>query len=177
MPKRTRTKSLQLTWFGPEIAATVEKSMEPGLFAMGDTVLDRAKARAPRRSGLLRESGFVATARRTSYVQRPRDRRRKEMTRIMGGVGPKQALVGFASWFSNLLEDTGAKPHVIPYQARTNRARRRKTLQIPGVGFRKRVTHPGMRSQPFLGPALDGAKKEGAEAFAAEVRRRLEAMR
>lgn len=174
MAKRTVTKHVKMDWYGDEIAHAVQRAMEPGLWAMGDAVRDRAVGRAPRRSGRLKESAFIATEKRTDYQRGKGDRRRRQMTRILSAVSPKAVLVGFAVWYSNLFEDTGAKSHGIPYVARTSRARRRKTLQIPGIGFRKAVVHPGFGREPFLAPALEAAKGEAAEEFAAEVRRRLE---
>ena len=175
MPKRTTNKNLKLDWWGPEIADVVRSATEPGLWAMGQTVKRSAERRAPSRTGALASSGFVATIKRTDYVRKRGDRRRRAMVRILGKVTATTALVGFGAWYSNLYEDTGAKAHGIPYVGKTARARRRKTLQIAGIGFRASARHPGVRAQPFLGPALDASKGEAAQDFADEVKRRLEA--
>lgn len=174
MPKRIKSKHVGLSWYGDEIAETVKRSMEPGLWAMGGALLHAAQGRAPRRSGRLRDSGFIATADRTDYRRGRGDRRRRELARLMGQVSPKSVLVAFAVWYSNLIEDTGTKRHAIPYVPRSTGGRVRRTLRIPGIGFRKRVSHPGFRSTPFLGPALDASKDTASEAFAREVHKRLE---
>lgn len=175
MPNRTKTKTLGLSWYGPEIEEIVRESTEPGLWAMGQTIKRAAARRAPSRSGALADSGFVATLRRTDYMRKRGDRHRKTMTRILQRVTAQTALVGFGAWYSNLYEDSGARAHAIPYVGKTARTRRRKVLRITGVGFRSSVRHPGVRAQPFLGPALDASKGEAAEEFVAEVKRRLEA--
>jgi len=165
-----------LSWYGPEIEAEIKRSMEPGLWAMGGALANAAQGRAPRRSGRLRDSAFIATAQRTDYRRGRGDRRRRELVRLMSAVSPRSVLVAFAVWYSNLIEDTGTKRHAIPYVPKSSGGRVRKTLKIPGLGFRKRVTHPGFRSTPFLGPALDASKDKASEAFAKEVRKRLERM-
>lgn len=174
MARKTRTKSVALSWLGPEIEQSVRTAMEPGLWAMGDAVRDKAKGRAPRASGRLRDSAFIATSKRTDYRRGRGDRRRKQMAQILGRVTPMSVLVGFAAWYSNLFEDSGARRHEIPYKPKSNRGRVRKTLQIPGIGFRKRVSHPGFKARPFLGPALEATKNEAVGDFADEVKRRLE---
>jgi hypothetical protein len=174
MPKRTKMKNLALSWYGPEIESIVRGATEPGLWALGQVVKRAAESRAPRSSGTLQASSFVATTKRTDYVRHRGDRHKRTMTRILQKVTPTTALVGFGAWYSNIYEDTGAKRHAIPYVGKTGRARRRKTLQIPGVGFRTGVSHPGVKPQPFLAPALEATKASGTEAFAREVREELE---
>ena len=174
MPKRTRTKKIDMAIYTPEILQSVERGIEPGLWAMGDAVRDRAVDKAPRRGGRLRDSAFIATKSRTDYSRGRGDRRRKQMAQILGSVGLKSVLVGFAVWYSNLFEDSGAKRHAIPYKPKTNRGRVRKVLKIPGIGFRRSVSHPGLQAKPFLGPALESAKNDAMGDFAAEVRKRLE---
>jgi hypothetical protein len=174
MSRHTKIRSYELTWYGPEIAKVVERAQEPGLWAMGKTLIAAAQRRAPRASGRLQDSGFVATARRTDYKRGRGDRRRKEMVRLLSSVGKDQALIGFAAWYSNLLEDTGAKVHAIPYVAKTGKARKRKVLLIPGIGYRRRVMHPGMKRQRFLSPAVDAARGAAADDFAQAIERELE---
>ena len=174
MAKRTHTKHMKVTTFGDEIAGTVRAALEPGLWAMGDTVRDRARDKAPQRTGRLKDSGFVATVKRTDYSRGRGDRRRREMSRLLGAISPKSVLIGFAVWYANLIEDTGSKGHAIPYKPKSSRGRVRKVLKIPGIGFRRRVAHPGQRAQPFLGPALEAAKNDAMGEFAGEVRKRLE---
>lgn len=174
MARRTSTKNMSLNWYGDDIVRIVGRASEPGLWAMGRTLVSAAARRAPRASGRLADSGFVATVKRTDYQRGKGDRPRRQMAAHLSKVKEGKALIGFSAWYSNLFEDTGAKAHAIPYVARTSRARRRKTLQIPGIGFRRRVVHPGLRRKPFLAPAVDATKDEGARAFAREVERRLE---
>lgn len=175
MAKRFGTKNISLDWYGDDIARLVQRASEPGLWAMGQVLVKAAARRAPRSSGRLADSAFVATTKRTDYQRGRGDRPRRQMAAHLNRVKEGRALIGFAAWYSNLFEDTGAKTHTIPYVARTSRARRRKTLLIPGIGYRRRIQHPGLRRQPFLGPAIDASKEDGARAFAKEVERRLEA--
>jgi len=168
MASEQRTKNISLNWFGDEIAAEIKQHKEAGLWAMGGVILEDAQGRAPRASGRLRASGFLLSTKRTTHHKQMGDRRR--MPQAKAGT----VLVGFASWYSNLFEDSGVKRHAIPYAGRSGRGRKRKALQIDGLGFRSAVNHPGMRRRPFLAPAVDASKDEGAAAFALLVRRKLE---
>jgi len=168
MARKQRTKNISLDWFGDEIAATVKQHEEAGLWAMGSVILEDAQGRAPRDSGRLRASGFLMSTKRTTHHKQKGDRRRMPQPRA-GTV-----LVGFAAWYSNLYEDSGVKRHAIPYVGRSGRARKRKVLQIEGLGYRSAVMHPGVKRRPFLAPAVDASKDEGAEAFAKLVRGKLE---
>jgi len=168
MARKQRTKNISLTWFGDDIAATIKQYEEPGLWAMGEVILEDARSRAPRASGRLRASGFLLSTKRSTHHRQKGDRRRMPPPKA-GTV-----LVGFASWYANLFEDSGVKRHAIPYVGRSGRARKRKVLQIEGLGFRSAVMHPGMKRRPFLAPAVDATKDEGAEAFARLVRGKLE---
>ena len=161
MPDRSKRKNLALSWYGPEIQNIVREATEPGLWALGQVVKRAAESRAPHKSGTLANSSFVATIKRTDYVRKRGDRHKRTMTRILQRVNAQTALVGFGAWYANIYEDSGAKRHAVPYVGKSGRARKRKTLLIPGVGFRSRVSHPGVRRSPFWDRRWRPRKRRG----------------
>lgn len=163
MSTKTRHKQISVDYFGPEIERALEQGGEPALWAMGDELLDAARRRAPRDSGRLRASGYVETERRSSYRRQHGDRKRRP------DVKRGAAVVAFASWYSNLFEDTGAKAHAIGGSGRS-----RRRLHIPGVGYRMSARHPGHKRQPFLGPALEATRTGMVDEYCDELRKRLE---
>lgn len=160
--------SVALHWYGDDLARIVRADDERGLWAMGQIVLREAERRAPSESGRLRRAGYVATSARSSYQRQARDRRK------LPAVRRNSVLVAFAAYYSNLLEDTGAPRHDIPYKASTRRRKARKVLLIPGIGLRRRVSHPGHRRRPFLGPALDALETRITQEYAQAMGRSIE---
>ena len=166
-----RRNVLELNWYGDEFLALIEEFADEGLFAAGEILLARAKARAPHRAGGLINSGYVATRKRSTYVKRARNYRKEFPV-----DREKNVMVAFAAFYGNFLEDSGAKPHRIPrlVSAKARGGRARKGVYIPGVGFRKSAQHPGFRRRPFLGPALEETQTTMVETLAAVLRGKAE---
>jgi hypothetical protein len=117
--------------------------------------------RAPVRSGRLKASGYVATAGRTTYARRPRDRRR--LPRPRAG----EVVVAFAAHYARYVE-AGARAHVIEPVAR-------RAVVVGEAGPRRRAAHPGIGRRPFMGPALAGLRERGGQALVEAMRRVIEA--
>jgi len=166
--KRTRTKTFDLTWFGDDYAAAVESGTEPGLWALGNLVLDEAQRRAPKRTGRLERSGYVATTARSSYARQTRDRARLPRPKA------QQVLVAFAAFYAKILEGGATTAHAIPGTGRRSVRGASKVLKIPGIGYRAAVMHPGAKRRAFLGPALESVKQQGTEVLVQEIRKQIE---
>ena len=143
------------------IAANVQAANRSAAFAAAQLLRDRAKFRAPRRTG--------QSARKIVAVRK----------RGTPGVG--LSLVGFrrSAFYLQILEK-GAKPHPIPkgggnvgltskiINPRTRarigtRTKKRAVLAFVSKGtlfFRPRVQSPGVRKRPFLLPAFAASRQE-----------------
>lgn len=162
MGRRYRGKGYSIEWFGDDLARTVDRHNDAAMYAGGQVLKRAAAARAPVRSGTLRDSGYVQTDTRTDYRKGRRDRRTLFRKRGAGGV-----LVAFAAFYANMFEDSGVKRHRVPRKGY-------KVLRIPGVGLRSVAQHPGMKARPFLGPALEANKETITRAFAGELEDAIE---
>jgi len=172
MATRGKTKNVKWEFLGEEIVKIVNEQGEPALWAGGQLIKREAQARVPQRTSETRRSIYVETSERTDYRKGRRDRRYGRLkVRSRDSV-----LIATGTWYGNLLEDSGAGAHQIPYKGRTVRRNgsRRKVLKIPGVGYRRVVSHPGMHQKPFLGPALDAVQGTLAAEMAGEYNKALE---
>lgn len=167
-----RNTVFELHWYGDDFVKLVEASTDEALFAAGEILLEKAKAKAPRRSGHLANSGYVKTRRRSTYLKTSTvDRKEMPVDR------DKTVMVAFAPFYGNYFEDSGVKPHPIPKVRKRRMAKGLETAQavnIPGVGWRRRVQHPGFRRKPFLAPALEETKDSMAVELATVLRERGE---
>ena len=137
-------RSVKIDWFGDELQKAIDDAKEPALWAAGQILKRDAQANAPTNTGRLKESAFVATSERNDYRKGKRDRKRIPVPAKDG------VIVGFGVWYSNLLEDTGAKAHKIP-------RKNRKILKIEGRYYSS-ANHSGFKRKPFLAPALEQNK-------------------
>lgn len=105
-------RSVKLTFNAEQIAQALNDEQDAALLVGASIVLDSAKAKAPRLSGELRESGYVATPSRSTY--QPGNRRRKEVKKIKRG----EAVVGFSAFYAGYVEvgtkTAAAKPYLRP---------------------------------------------------------------
>jgi len=145
----------KVEWHGDDILKQFEQADDDALFAGGEALLEVAKAKAPVDDGDLRESGYVATASRSSYTKR---RGHRKEVRPADGI----AAVAFAMFYAHIVETTGARAHTI-------KAQPGKRLQI-GKTLVSQVRHPGMQARPYLRPALDESGDKIAEAIAGSLR-------
>lgn len=180
MAKRRRggrrvAQRVELTWYGDDFLATVERYGDDALFAAGEVVQREAEQRAPRgRTGNLRKSGYVSTATRSSYVSRRYWRREKKPPK--GG-----ATIGFTAPHAHLVEG-GRKRRAgkfgprgdVRYQG-TLRRTGKKALRI-GDQLRARARRSAMSARPFLAPALEAARETMMRELAGVLRKRLEQM-
>lgn len=160
---RRGIQKVDVTLYGDEYMAIVEKYGDDAMFASGEVVLREAERRVPRgRTGNLAKSGYVATRSKSTYVRRRYWRREK--TPPKGG-----AVVGFTAPHAHLLESGRRKRGVIqPSKGGTRRA-----LRINGA-VRSSSKFNRMSSRPFLGPALEATQKTMADELAQVLRTRLE---
>lgn len=81
---------------------------------------------------------------------------------VTANIGPS----GKTSYIANFLE-FGTAPHTI-------KAKRGKQLYVPGIGFTKRVDHPGSPPHPFMRPAFDTQVNAAIEAFKTSLLKSIE---
>lgn len=159
---RRSIQRVELAWYGDEFEALVERHGDEALFAAGQIVLAEAVRRAPRRSGALARSGYVATAGRSTYQRRRYWRKEKKP--------PKNgAVVGFTAPHAHLMESGRRKRGVIQPTKRSGK----RALKI-GERIVARSRFNRMSSQPFLGPAVEATKETMVQELANVLRRRLE---
>lgn len=162
---------VDVTLYGDEFMAIVEKYGDEGMFAAGEVVLREATRRAPRgRTGNLAKSGYVGTRSKSTYVKRAYWRKEKQAAK--GG-----AVVGFTAPHAHLMESGRRKRGVIKprgdvtYQGVLRRTGKR-ALNIKGQ-IRATSRFNRMSSRPFLGPALDATKETMVQELANVLNRRL----
>lgn len=146
-------------WYGDQVFAEIRKATPDALFAAGEKLIAAAAARAPRASGFLAESGYVASETRSTY--RASKRHRKAIKPSSGGV-----IAGFAAINAAWVE-YGTRPHTIGKDGRILRLR-------DGTFRRGPFRHPGTPARPFLRPALDELKGDMSITIAERVRRKVD---
>lgn len=98
-------------WFGDEFLKQVREVTPEGLFAGGELLVDAAASRAPRASGDLAKSGYVAIEGKSTYQRRKKYNKQAKPPK--GG-----AVVGFAAFYARYVEfgtkNISAKPFFRP---------------------------------------------------------------
>lgn len=120
-----------------------------GLTAAAAVVRDEARLRAPRQSGKL------AKAIRSGSPKRRQD----------GNYAISVRLTGNNHAFLGLFFEYGVAPHMIPKPKKGEAKAPRVVFRIDGKFVSGPISHPGIRPQPFLLPALDAKAAEAVQAF------------
>jgi HK97 gp10 family phage protein len=144
------------------LPATIEGNvMRGGLRAGTKIFADLAKAAVPVDDGDLKKSVRVRT----------RNRRGQLSASVV--AGNKKA------WYAHLIEfgtasfyEGRGKTVGKPYEIKPSKKSKSKALKF-GDNFAASVTHPGIKPQPFMRPALDDGSADAVEAMAEYIRRRL----
>ena len=92
------TTIFEMQWYGDALIREIQNQSTDALFEGGLLLLEDAKRRAPELSGRLRESGYVSSAKRSTYVYRhgyKKERKPKD-----DGI----VAVGFSAPHSHLVE-------------------------------------------------------------------------
>ena len=146
------------------LPSRVEANILRGAVRAGQKVVaDKAKAEVPEDTGDLKRSIRVKTdfrAARRGYVRAD----------VVAGNA--------AAWYAGLIEfgtgpfysGPGTTSKRAPYVIKPTR--REGALYFGGV-IREAVTHPGIRPQPYMGPAAELLDGPALNAFVAYVQRRL----
>lgn len=104
------SKLAKVTWYGNEIIKKIVTSGDDILFDAGETLLEEAKGRVPKDTGELRDSGYVSSAKRSSYQTRDEGYRPEGRPQKSGVV-----VVGFAWWKRHFAEFGTAKMRARPF--------------------------------------------------------------
>ena len=168
---RRGIQRVDINLYGDEFLAIVEKYGDEAMFAAGQIVLSEAIRRAPKRTGKIAKSGYVATGSKSTFVKRRYWRNEKKP--------PKNgAVVGFTAPHAHLMESGRRKRGVIRPRGDVTyegvlRRRGKRALSING-SVRATSKFNRMSSRPFLGPALDASKEMLVNELAQVLRTRLE---
>ena len=145
-----------------QLPAKIEGNVMRGALRAGARVMENdARARVPVKSGALQKSIRIRFARRSQ---------RYGWLRMHVVAGDKTAWYahmieyGTASYYAGTGQTVGG-----PYEIRPANA---QSLFFAGL-FRQQITHPGIRPQPFMRPALDMNATAAIDAMADYIRKRL----
>ena len=145
------------------LPARIEANIMRGAVRAGSKVLaDSAKSRAPVDSGDLKKSIRVSTRSRRGQVS------------ASVRAGDKRAFYahmveyGTASFYTGDGKSVGG-----PYKISPTKTQTPKQAVSFDTTARASVTHPGIRPQPFMRPALDNDSQNAVQAVADYVRGRL----
>jgi HK97 gp10 family phage protein len=145
-----------------QLPAKIEGNVMRGALRAGVNVLKKeAEAHVPVKTGALRKSMRISFARKSQ---------RYGWLRAHLKAGNKEAWYahlieyGTASYYSGTGKTVGG-----PYDIRASKG---KSLFFAGI-FSQVITHPGIRPQPFMRPALDKAAAPALDAVAHYIRNRL----
>lgn len=151
--------NVRVRWNGAMIKRTADGSVDDALYAGASFLLNATLPRVPKRTGRLAQSGYAASATKSSY--------RKGSVRQKRAVRPRhgEGAVAFASSVAHLVE-AGAKAHVIKPK--------RKKFLVFGGRYSKAVQHPGHKGRRFLRKSWRAAKDRVGEIVAKGVAKELD---
>lgn len=85
-------------WYGDDLIKRIMSHADDALFEAGELLVKDAAARAPKKSGTLRKSGYVSGKNRSTY------RRNKQHKRERKHKGEGVVVVGFAAFYAHMVE-------------------------------------------------------------------------
>ncbi|MEZ4684197.1 MAG: HK97 gp10 family phage protein [Caldilineaceae bacterium] len=97
--KPNQSNTMLITWYGDAIVNAIHNDINDALFVAAQMVIDAAAPKAPRDSGMLQESGYVATADNSTYHFDPKSHE-KEVRPQYDGL----AVAAFAAPHAHLIE-------------------------------------------------------------------------
>lgn len=108
--KPNQNNTMVVNWYGDEIAQDIYDEINAALFAAGELLILSASAKAPRLSGTLAESGYVATKDKSNYHFDPKHYEPEVRPEIDG-----LAAIAFAAPHAHLVEYGTVKMDAQPY--------------------------------------------------------------
>lgn len=103
------TANFEMQWYGDSLIKEIQDQSEDALFEGGLLLLEDATRRAPEFTGRLKESGYVSSNKRSTYVYRHGFK--KERKPHEDGI----VAVGFSAPHSHLVEFGTRKMRARPY--------------------------------------------------------------
>lgn len=103
MAKRTKGSKQQgyvVEWFGDEIEHALNSEIDDALFEAALTLVELARAKAPRDEGTLQESGYAASVTQSTYRKRPYhkgERRPRQGVAVAAFSAPHSHLIEFGT--------------------------------------------------------------------------------
>lgn len=111
MTKRTKGSKQQgyvVEWYGDEIEGALQGEIDDALFEAAQALVELARAKAPRDKGTLQDSGYAASATKSTYVKRPYHKGERR-------VGRGVAVAAFSAPHSHLIEFGTRKMSAQPF--------------------------------------------------------------
>ena len=99
---------MPVKWYGDELLKQIEAHSPEGFFDGAQMLVDAAASRAPRQSGDLVNSGYVATEEKSTY--KDKKIHNKEVKPPKGG-----AVAGFAAFYARFVEYGTKKKSAKPF--------------------------------------------------------------
>lgn len=97
-----------VAWYGDDLLKQIREATPEGLFAGAEMLVDSAKAKVPRKTGNLAESGYAATSEQSTYK---RDKRHNKEIKPKEG----QAVAAFAMFYAGFIEYGTRKKAARPF--------------------------------------------------------------
>lgn len=166
MPRKRRTKILELTWYGDDFLQVIDDRGQDALVAAAEFVMAEALRRVPRRSGMLARTAYWATSKKSTWRKlRPYQKKAKRVP------NDHTIVFGFSAKYSHLVERK-SKAHTLAPRAKRGVG---KAMNVWSFGkIRAKAEHPGNKAHRFFGPALEATRKEMVEHVATKLRVHLE---
>lgn len=166
MPRKRRTKVMELTWYGDDFLKIIDERGQAGLQAAAEFVMAEAMRRVPRKRGTLADTAYWATSKKSTW--RKVQFGQKKAKRV---PDDNTIVFGFSARHSHLVERK-VKAHPI----RPRRKRGTGTaINVFSYGqIRASANHPGSKAKRFFGPALDATRDGMVEHLARKLRVHIE---
>lgn len=98
----------RVDWFGDELIEEIQGGSEEALLEAAQELLDAAQGLAPTRTGALRDSGYVASPKKSTYQKRKGHGKERKAPEGM-------ALAGFAMFYAHMVERGTSKMAAKPF--------------------------------------------------------------
>lgn len=158
--RRGMRRQVQVAYYGDDFKMIVEKYKDKALFAAGKIVLADASRRAPRRSGKLASSGYIATATQSTFVKKRYWRNEKKP--------PADAVtIGFAAPHAHLVESGRKKARKFYPKKATQRRAGKKALMFGGR-YLAWSRFKRLSGRHFLATALEATKNRVVQSMASQ---------
>lgn len=104
----TGTPTVELKWFGDDLLKQIREATPDALFDGAEMLVEAAKAKVPRLTGNLAESGYAANQSKSTYRK---DKRHNKEVKVKEG----EAVAAFAMFYAGFIEYGTKKKAACPF--------------------------------------------------------------